>query len=85
MPVADAGMVAAQAQGTLSGASPLMRLPGHKGPVYRCEFSPSEPVIATSSEDGTVLLGEIPSVGGGVGLKIGGEEEDDGIIAGGST
>lgn len=86
VPVADAGMVAAQVEGSLHGASPSMRLPGHRGAVYRCEFSPSEPVVATSSEDGRILLGELPDLRAGAAAAAAGEEDsrhdpEDGIVA----
>lgn len=35
------------------------KLPGHRGTVTSCAFHPKEPVILTSSKDGTMLLGEI--------------------------
>ncbi|EIW76251.1 WD40 repeat-like protein [Coniophora puteana RWD-64-598 SS2] len=41
----------------------LYKLPGHKGTVTSVDFHPKEPVVLTSSKDGTMLLGELePSV-----------------------
>lgn len=40
----------------------LNKLPGHQGAVTDVCFSPAEPIIASASSDGTVILGEIPSL-----------------------
>lgn len=37
----------------------LYRLPGHSGVVFDVKFHPKEPIIASSSSDGTIFLGEI--------------------------
>ncbi|OJA20331.1 hypothetical protein AZE42_05433 [Rhizopogon vesiculosus] len=37
----------------------LYKLPGHKGTVTCVDFHPREPIILTSSKDGTMLLGEL--------------------------
>lgn len=39
----------------------LSKLPGHQGAVTDVSFSPIEPIIATASSDGNVILGELPS------------------------
>ena len=37
----------------------LYYLPGHKGAVTEVDFHPKEPILASSSSDTTVYLGEI--------------------------
>lgn len=45
----------------------LYKLPGHAGPVTDVCFSPIEPVIATASTDGSIILGELSASGTRIG------------------
>lgn len=42
-----------------SSAAMLYKLPGHTGTVNEVVFHPMEPVVASCSSDGTILVGEI--------------------------